>query len=124
MTTTERKATQWRWLALALALGGVSVWLASAARDTVTSFHQRTAHLCDGTIPLPATAFVLTWFGVLTAVGALAAALILLMRRRHLTGLILGCVLTVVGGLVLLSAGWTTLDIYADAAPVSRVCGG
>jgi hypothetical protein len=73
---------------------------------------------------MPATAFVLTWVGVVTAVGALAAALISLMRRRHLTGLILGCALTLAGGLVLLSAGWTTVDIYADAAPVSRVCGG
>lgn len=51
MTTTARKTTQWRWLALALVLGGASVWLTSAARDTVTSLHQRTAHLCDGTIP-------------------------------------------------------------------------
>jgi hypothetical protein len=124
VTTTARKATQWRWLALALALGGASVWLASAARDTVTSFHQRTAHLCDGTIPLPAAAFVLTWGSVVMAVGALAAALVLLKRRPDLTGLILGCVLTLVGGLVLFSAGWTTSDIYADAAPVSRVCGG
>jgi hypothetical protein len=85
MTATARKATQWRWFVLALAL---------------------------------------TRAGVATAVGALAAALVSLLRRPHWTGLILGCVVTVAGGLVLVSAGWTTSDIYADAAPVSRVCGG
>lgn len=62
-----------------------------------------------------------TWIGAVAAVGALDAALILLMRRQHLTGLILGCVLTLVGGLIPTSADWTTLDIHADAAPTSCV---
>jgi hypothetical protein len=117
MTVNVRKDLQWP--VLALVLGGASVWLAAAARGTVTSFHQRTAHLCDGTIPLPSNAFVLTWAAVVAAVGAVVVAVVVFRRYR-----VLGCVLVLAGVLVLASAGWTTVDVHADAVPVARVCGG
>lgn len=116
---TATRTGQWVWPALAVVLGAASVLLAAQARDMVTSFHQRTAHLCDGTIPLPGTAFALTWAAVLAGIGAMVGALLLLPRRR-----MIGVALVLVTGVVLVSAAWTTVDIHRDTVPMSRVCGG
>ncbi|GAA0239778.1 hypothetical protein GCM10010492_43670 [Saccharothrix mutabilis subsp. mutabilis] len=101
-----------------------SVLLSAQAHAVLAAFHQRTAHLCDGSLPMPASSYVYAWSGVAAAVvAAVGVALVGRAAVRPL-GVVLVVILALAVGVLLVSAGWTVWDVYQDARPVARVCGG
>lgn len=121
------RATWW-WLAVVAAAAAAGVWLSAEALAVLTAFHQSTARLCNGTLAIPSSSFVYAWGGA--AASALAAvALVPVVRTmlRHWprpVAITLTAVLALGACVLLLSAGWTVLDVHHDAQPVTRVCGG
>lgn len=128
MTTGARPTVLWPWLVAVTVAAAASILLSAQALRVLTSFHQRTAHLCDGTLPLPTSSFVYAWSGV-TAAVVTAIGVVLMARttshRRYRPVTVAVVVILALGTLVLLlSAGWTAWDVHQDAKPVARVCGG
>lgn len=129
MTTSRAKSTTpWLWFALVVGAAAAGVRLSAQALAALASFHQRTAHLCDGTLPIPQSSFVYAWTGAAASVLAVVALFpaVRAMSRRvpRPVAISLTAILALGACALFLSAGWTILDVYHDAQPVTRVCGG
>src|SRR5204863_541482 len=102
----------------ALALGALAL-AAAAARISDDLTHTR-ARTCDGLLPMPASAYVLGWLGVGTALLAVAAMVFRL--RSGSSGWALA--LLVIFVLVLLFTAFATYAVYADAPTRRFLCSG
>ncbi|MFI9810680.1 hypothetical protein [Saccharothrix variisporea] len=127
-TPAVRTSSVLLWLAVVAIAAAAGTWLSARALAVVASFHQNTAHQCDGTLPPPPSSFTYAWAGLaasaLACLALFPAARAMWRRRPGPVAIGLTTVLALGACVLLLSAGWTVLDVHLDARPVTRVCGG
>ncbi|MER7249630.1 hypothetical protein [Kribbella sp. NPDC000426] len=111
-----RPARRHQGVVFGLIVAGVLLSLTSANAETELSRRRHAA--CDGTLPLPMSAFVLSFAGV--AVGAVALFLLLRWFGRSRQTLVLILFWTAVAAVV--SEVFTLVTVLQQSRPITSLC--
>jgi hypothetical protein len=113
-----RPVRRHRVVVFGLIIVGVLLSLTSANAETELSRRRHAA--CDGTLPLPPSAFVLSFAGV--AVGAVALLLLLRWFGRSRQTIVLILFWTAVAAIV--SEDFTVVTVLQQSRPITTLCVG
>ncbi|MGA8115990.1 MAG: hypothetical protein WCA46_20215 [Actinocatenispora sp.] len=111
-----------------LAVMVLGVALDAHAMNVSHDLVERRSRSCDGTLPMPASAYLYAWTGAVLVLAALAYTVVRLARRKRsgFSAVTTGCYFAVgmLAFYVTLFTAFALYAVYADAAPVAPLCSG